>query len=65
MATPESNRSEHQQNFVMRLYNEEDYAEALDMCTQDSLFIGNALPVHDALLILQRAPVHPGLLPAS
>jgi len=56
MATPESNRSEHQQNFVMRLYNEEDYAEALDMCTQDSLFIGNALPVHDAAPYPPKSP---------
>jgi predicted regulator of Ras-like GTPase activity (Roadblock/LC7/MglB family) len=63
MATPESDRSPQQQNFVMRSYNEGDYAEALDMCTKDNLFVGNALPVHDAVPPLPKSPGASG--PAS
>ena len=38
-----------QQNFIMRAYDEEDYAEALDMCTRGGLLMGAAQPDPDAV----------------
>ena len=48
MASPGGGNGEDRQQFIMRSYSDQDYAEALDLCTGHSLFIGIAPPVRES-----------------
>ena len=54
MGSPRGGSGPGSQQFVMRPYSDLDYAEALDRCTEHSLFIGAALPAQES------APSVPG-----
>ena len=47
MDTAASRESQIGKNFVMRTYNEDEYAEALEMCTNEGLLIGTIPMVKD------------------
>ena len=42
MAAPDGDSGLPQQNFIMRVYSDEDFSEALEMCTNGGLLIGAA-----------------------
>ena len=54
MNSPASNGGQNQQNFVLKTYNQEDYKEALTMCTLGGLFISTAPQVQDDLSLTTR-----------
>lgn len=47
MTAPGSDTGLQQQNFVMRVYGDEDFAEALELCTRGGLLIEPAAPPED------------------
>lgn len=49
MAVPGSDTGLQQQNFVMRVYGDEDFAEALELCTKGGLLIESVSPENDAV----------------
>ncbi|HVP97215.1 roadblock/LC7 domain-containing protein [Methanoregula sp.] len=47
MAVPERDRGPLSQKFTMRAYSDQDYTDALNVCTKEGLFIGSAAPGTD------------------
>ena len=47
MNIQENDDSLSRQNFIMRPYTQEDYAEALEICGEGGFFIGTRPPLHD------------------
>jgi predicted regulator of Ras-like GTPase activity (Roadblock/LC7/MglB family) len=66
MAAPGSDTGPQQQNFVMRVYGDEDFAEALELCTRGGLLIEPAAPPEDTTVLSptptpeepRRSPTH-------
>jgi predicted regulator of Ras-like GTPase activity (Roadblock/LC7/MglB family) len=64
MTAPGSDAGLHQQNFIMRVYGDEDFSEALEMCTKGGLLIETA-PSEEAIApASEKASVSPRHIPA-
>ena len=63
MAAPGSDTGLPQQNFIMRVYGDEDFSEALEMCTKGGLLI-EAAPLEETVAPApEKTPVSPQAYP--
>jgi predicted regulator of Ras-like GTPase activity (Roadblock/LC7/MglB family) len=64
MAAPGSDTGLPQQNFIMRVYGDEDFREALEMCTTGGLLIGASPSEEIVAPAPEKTPVSPRSTPA-
>ncbi len=65
MAAPGSDTGLQQQNFTMRVYSDEDFAEALELCTNGGVLIESVLLGDNAVPAPAKTPESPDILPLS